>query len=77
MLSRPMIRIDALWLCAQPQDMRVGGERRKRSANPILRRCRRCAEGGYAAAATTVAAAWRQLCGSSCPKSRSISVGSR
>ena len=49
---------------------------------PSLRRCRRCADGRYAAEATvvgstTMALAGRQLCGSSCARSRSFSVGRR
>ena len=27
MIERPLIRIDALWLCTQPQDMRAGADR--------------------------------------------------
>ena len=48
---------------------------------PSLRRRRRCAEGGYAVAATvsgsTMLLAGRQLCGSSCARSRFFNEGRR
>lgn len=37
-----MIRIDALWLCTQPQDMRAGADRRKRSIDRALDRAGVC-----------------------------------